>query len=119
MLDTHALKSLGIDDAEGLTYCADDMDFYGEMLAEYVNEHDANETRMQRFFEARDWANYRILMHSVKNTSRMIGASDLSEKAHGLELAAKEGDESALRTAHTPFLADYAALADGLREMIG
>ena len=119
MLDTNQLTTLGVDAADGLAYCADDPEFYEEMLAEYVNEGEANREQMQRFFEDQDWDNYRIRAHSVKNTSRMIGAAALSERAHALELAAKERDAAAIRGLHAPFLADYAALVDAIREMIG
>ena len=119
MMDRNALQALGIDASDGLAYCSDDEEFYEEMLAEYVNEQDADRIRLQQFFEARDWENYRIVAHSVKNTSKMIGAHTVSERAYMLELAAKERDEATLLTAHSPFLADYSALVDGIREMMG
>lgn len=119
MPDTAKLEALGIDAGEGLAYCADDPEFYEEMLAEYVNEGEANRAQLRRFFEAQDWENYRIRAHSLKNTSRMIGAAMLSERVHALELAAKEGNIEAIHAAHDAFLADYAALVDAIRGMIG
>ena len=70
MLDTEKLTSLGIDAEEGLAYCADDPEFFKEMLAEYVAERELNTAELGRFFAAADWTNYRIRIHSVKNTSR-------------------------------------------------
>ena len=119
MPDQPVLEALGIDAAEGLAYCADDPEFYEEMLAEYVKESGMNRACLQQFFEDRDWAGYRIRVHSVKNTSRMIGAAELSEQAYVLEKVAKELDMAAIHAGHAPFLAAYTALTDRLREMLG
>ena len=119
MMDAARLEALGIDAEEGLMYCADDTEFYEEMLAEYAVEGNAKLAELRRFFEARDWANYRIRAHSLKSTSRMIGALGISERAHGLELAAKENDAAAILSAHEPFIADCSALIEGIRGMIG
>ena len=119
MLDLTALEALGLDTEEGLACCADDIEFYEDMLREYIRESETNQEQMQRFFEVRNWADYRIRAHSLKNTSRMIGASAVSEKAYGLELAAKAGDELSILTAHKPFLAEYSSLIDKLRETVG
>ena len=119
MADTVALEALGIDAAEGLAYCADDPAFYDEMLGEYVKESEENLIVLQRDFERQDWTNYRIWVHSLKNTSRMIGAGAVSDRALALETAAKERNIPVILAAHSAFLADYRALAEKLREMIG
>ena len=118
MLDMKAVEALGVDTSAGLACCADDPEFYEEMLAEYVKESKTNVTDLQRFFEARDFDNYRIKAHSVKSTSRMIGASALAETAYGLELAGKERDETKIAAAHEPFLSAYSSFAERLRELV-
>ena len=118
MLDMKELEALGVDTSAGLACCADDPEFYEEMLAEYVKESETNKVDLQRFFEARDLDNYRIKVHSIKSTSSMIGASALAEKAYSLELAGKERDEAKIAEAHEPFLTDYSLFADRLRELI-
>ena len=119
MMELTALKLLGIDAAEGLACCADDMEFYEEMLAEYARESEANQERLQHFFDERDWPNYRIRIHSLKSTSRMIGAEAIAEHAYLLEVASKEQDSEAILKSHASFLADYSSLTDRLKEMIG
>jgi len=119
MLDMNALEALGIDAAEGLAYCADDPEFYEEMLAEYVNESEGNLAGLQQYYDRQDWGNYRIIVHSLKNTSRMIGAADVSDRALLLETAAKEQDTAAILASHSSFLADYRDLTARLRGMIG
>ncbi len=118
MLDRKALEALGVDTSAGLACCADDPEFYEEMLAEYLKESETNKADLQRFFEARDLENYRIKAHSIKSTSRMIGASALAEAAYSLELAGKEGDAAKIAEAHEPFLSEYSSFADRLRKII-
>ena len=119
MPDFEALQALGLHTDEGLACCADDPEFYEEMLAEYARESEANQERLQHFFDERDWPNYRIRIHSLKSTSRMIGAEAIAEHAYLLEMASKEQDSEAILKSHASFLADYSSLADRLKEMIG
>ena len=118
MLDMNALEILGIDTAEGLAYCADDPQFYEEMLVEYANESEGNLAGLQQFYDRQDWGRYRIIVHSVKNTSQMIGLAAVSDRALLLETAAKEQNTAAILAAHSSFLADYRDLTVRLREMI-
>ena len=119
MTDAAALEALGIDPAEGLAYCADDPEFYEEMLAEYLNEGGDGLNGLSQDHEAQNWGGYRIRVHSLKNTSRMIGAAGLSERSFALETAAKEGRLAEMGAEHAAFLAEYRALLDGLRRLLG
>ena len=49
MLNTDALTRLDIDAEEGLAYCADDPDFYEEMLLEYLNESAGRLAELEQF----------------------------------------------------------------------
>ena len=109
------LQALGIDTEEGLIYCAEDPDFYTEMLLEFVAEAQTGIEELERFFAAQSWDRYAIRTHTVKSTSRMIGAQGLSEQARSLETAAKERSVPAILAAHTPFVAAYQALTEGIR----
>ena len=119
MADYAKLQALGIDTEEGLAYCAEDPEFYEEMLGEYGTEGLKDLEELARFFRSEDWKNYGIRAHTVKSTSRMIGAQALSEQARMLEAAAKEGSVDRIREAHAPFLEAYGTLLAGLREALG
>ena len=119
MLDRSALERIGLDTEAGLAYCADDPEFYEEMLEAYAAEGRERAGELRRFFDARAWADYAIRAHSVKSTSRMIGAEALSEKARELESAAKQGNAQAILDGHDAFMAEYEALIGSLRAMIG
>ena len=118
MLDTEALRRIGIDPEEGMAYCADDPEFYEEMLREYLNESSAKAAELRAFYEERVWQRYGICAHSVKSTSRTIGAKALAERAHGAELAGREGDADAIFAGHELFLREYTELADRLRSVL-
>ncbi len=115
MAELEVLGACGLDTEEGLACCADDPEFYEEMLAEYLSEGEDRQAELRAFYAARDWKNYAIRAHSLKSTSRMIGAKALSERARELELAARAEDAAGIAEAHGPFLAQYAALLDALR----
>ena len=115
MLNLDALRALGIDTGEGMACCADDAEFYEEMLGEFVNDSAARSGELAACFAGRDWERYRICIHAAKSTARMIGAEAISEQARKLEHAAAEKDEPALLSAHAGFLRDYADLTEQLR----
>ena len=119
MIDMEVLKGLGLDTEEGLAYCADDPEFYGEMLLEYVKESGERLSGLQRFFEERDWQQYTVCAHSVKSTSRMIGAKELSETARISEMAGKEGNTEELMSRHQHFLEAYKNTAEMIGAAIG
>lgn len=119
MWNAAELQTLGIDTEEGLACCAEDPEFYGEMLEEYAAEARSRAEELRACRETEDWKRYGILAHSVKSTSHMIGALALSEQARELELAAKEGAGESVRLLHGAFLAAYETLAEGIRTALG
>ena len=86
------LEQAGISVGSAMKYFADDEDFYREMLGEYVNGSDRIMQEMRSALSASDTDRYRITVHSLKSTSRTVGADDVSELARELESAAKSGD---------------------------
>ena len=116
MLNIAALTDAGIDTEEGMAYCADDPEFYEEMLMEFVSEAMSHPEEMDRLLSDADWVNYGIHAHTLKSTSRMIGAIAFSERARAMEMAAKAGDGDMIFSNHASFAAEYAALVDTIRK---
>ena len=112
------LKELGLDTEEGLACCADDEEFYEEMLREYVTESEARAETLAAHFTARDWDGYRVAVHAAKSTSRMIGALELSLKARELERAASEKEEAILLSGHEGFLQELREFTAALAEVL-
>ena len=118
MLNTEALHRIGIDTEEGIAYCADDPEFYEDMLREYLQESDGRAADLRRFYALQDWSQYGLCAHTVKSTSKMIGAKAVSELAREMELACRSRDPASVLTGHDRFLREYADLADGLRSVM-
>jgi len=116
MLNMTKLEALGIQTEEGLAYCADDPEFYEEMLMDFVSEAESRADDLQRFFACGDWANYRIAVHSLKNTAKMVGALALSAQALAMEQAAKELHADEIIACHDSLMADVHTLTGGILE---
>lgn len=109
-------KLYGIDVELGMSYCLDDEDCYLEILGEYVKSAKIDD--LCGFFESKDWANYRILIHAVKSTSMTIGAKELSDKALALEIACKDGNEEYILNNHEDCMAMYRNVMKTITEAI-
>ncbi len=118
MTDLDRLEKLGLNTAEGLACCADDPDFYEDMLKEYLSEAPARINALKNALASSDAASYGISAHSLKSTSKMIGAIALSEKARELEAAAKANDVKTVSEAHNAFISDLEALVTALSDLL-
>ncbi len=96
-----------IDRKTGLIYCGQDEEFYKQILSEYLYESKEKSEAMDRCYEEKNWDDYGIYVHSLKSTSKMIGAMELSEIALRLEKAAKSGDADAIEREHDKMRSMY------------
>jgi CheY-like chemotaxis protein len=108
------LAALGIDTRKGMHYCQEDEDFYKQLLLEYVKDADKKGKEASDFCSNKDYANYRIMVHALKSTSKMIGATKLGELAKALEDAAKDEDEEFIRINHETAMTEYKRLVAGI-----
>ena len=112
------LRKSGIDTDAGIKYCVGDKDFYKSLLIQFATESSDKIASMKQYFTLRDWHNYEILVHALKSTSKMIGISDLSEKAKKLEMAAKENEENYILANHETMIRDYGQITGVVREQL-
>ncbi len=117
-LDREELRRIGIDPEEGLAYCAEDPEFYEEMLREYLKESGKRAEELENLFRERSWRRYGVCAHTVKSTSRTVGARALADRAHAAELAGREEDAEAIRAGHALFMKEFTELADRLRAVL-
>ena len=97
----------------GMSYCANDEDFYLEMLKTYCDSSRLDD--IEKFRAESDWPNYRILVHALKSTSLSIGAEGFSEKAKALEFAARDEDADFIAANHDGFIAEYKTLLENIK----
>ncbi len=100
----------------GLSYHGDDVDLYLDILKMLYDSH--NDVKLQGYFEDKDWSNYQILIHSIKGSSKSIGAEQLSYNALMLENAAKTKDYDYILAQHTAFMEDFQELLGNIREHV-
>lgn len=96
----------------GLSYYSGDKDFYLEIIQSFL-ESDCRNT-LEEFFQSSDWTNYQILIHSLKSTSKSIGAEQLSSMARELENALKENNTAYVLTHHGDIMTVYGELLDNI-----
>ena len=114
-----ALHKAGLDTGHGLSFCQNDEDIYREILTEYVKDQAVRSERLNRFYEEKAWDSYMIEVHSLKSTSKTIGATQLSDIAAGLEEAAREKDEALIIKDHWKAEELYEKTAGVIAEYIG
>ena len=118
-------KEVHIDHEKGLTYCGGSEDFLKEIISMYAA--DDKRAEIQKAYDEKDWDGYRILIHTVKSTSRKlrcvppfcetgrIGAMELGDEAQELENAVKELDVDMICKMHESVMASYSAVLDWCR----
>ena len=111
------LREAGIRPETGLRFCGGDETLYLSLLREFATNAEERIPALSKAFAEKDWKNYMIQVHTLKSSAGTIGADELSRTAAGLEKAAKNGDEEAIREAHPRMAALYEALVSVLRSL--
>ncbi|GHT21054.1 hypothetical protein FACS189419_01330 [Planctomycetales bacterium] len=88
--DTVPAKML--DREVGMKYSGDVENNYLESLSMFCQQKDALLQRLKQYRAESDWAAFSIDVHSVKSTSKSIGAVPLSQLAEELEIGSKQSD---------------------------
>lgn len=92
-------------------------EIYEDVVRDYMSTIDEYSQRIEDFFNLGDIHNYRIQVHALKSTSRMVGAEELSELAMELEHACDEPDMNLIKSKTPVLLAHYRELKDQLQEV--
>ena len=113
-----SLRSVGIEPRAGLRYCQNDVGLYRSLLAEYAYGEIEKGNNLQKSFDEKNWHDYSIHVHSLKSSSKMIGATALSTRAAKLESAANSGDVAAIRTEHDSLMEEYEVVTAVIRSVV-
>ena len=109
------LAAIGVDTEKGLYYSQNDREFYNTLLAQYLKESVKKKEIMKDSLASGDLDSYTIQVHSIKSTSKMIGAMVLSENARLLEEASKKGDRAYIDDNHEAMLVMYDRVLNAIR----
>ena len=107
-----------INTKSALAYCKNDMNFYQELLHKFVVDADKKKSEIDHYLKREDYDNYRIVIHALKSTAKMIGADALSELAQELEAAVQNKDIGYVREYHEEMLLEYSRVVDRISETL-
>ena len=113
------LAGAGIETSAGMSNCQQEESLYRSVLQEYALSAAEKHRKLQAFYQEKDWKQYAILIHALKSSSRLIGASGLSQKAADLESAADAGREDLIPEKHLEVMRQYLQTADAIRRCTG
>ncbi|MCR4787785.1 MAG: DegV family EDD domain-containing protein [Lachnospiraceae bacterium] len=106
----------GIDPDEAIKNSGSE-DAFKTVLKIFYDSIPVKSSELEKFFSSEDWSNYTIKIHALKSSARLIGASELADKAQLLEDAGKASDKDYIGENHDPFMKDYLKFKDILREI--
>lgn len=100
----------GIDVMVGMKYSGEDAELYREVLSDYMDTIEEKADLIERAVTDGDLETYIIEVHSLKSTSKSIGAMELSELAKELEENGKNGAWGTIIARTPALLSMYRAL---------
>ena len=106
----------GLDVDQGLSNCGS-VDGYREVLDIYMDSVESKAAEIERYYEKEDYENYTIQVHSLKSTSRVIGAVDISERAWELEQAGDNRDIPVIKEKTEGLINDFRKLGGKLLDI--
>ena len=113
-IDGELMTKAGVDVHAGLAYCGGQRELYDDVLDDLARSCKSRSEELDGYLRAKDWENYRVLIHALKSGSRTVGADKLSAKAKELEDAAKALDENFILANHAAFIRMFADTAEAI-----
>ena len=107
-----------IDVGEGLKNCGS-VDSYFNIIKVYYESAQMTESNLENAYNDENWKDYTSYVHSLKSTSRTIGARSLSELAKKLEDAGNAGDIDTIREYQDELMNLYSIIIHTLSEVPG
>ena len=83
-------KEVLLETAKGMMYCADSWEIYCEIMNTFCEIRMLLVEELSEYLNAKDWKNYTIKMHALKNNARSISANVMGDLCYELELAGKK-----------------------------
>ncbi len=110
------LAASGMDLESAYKFCQGEENLFKDVLGEYVAEAPEKRSRIVDGYEKKNWKNYSVYTHSLKSTSRLIGATELSEIAERMEKASNDKNEEAIAKEHDKMLMLYEKIVSSIKD---
>ena len=107
----------GIDKDTALTYCGSEEDFM-ELAEVYCESGEKYTKTLEEAIEKENMKDYALISHTIKSTSKTLGAMELSDIAFIQEKAAKDKDVELIKGNHEAFITAYREMLDNLTAVI-
>lgn len=108
----NVLTDPNLDTAKGLAFSAGNDEMYRELLKNWANAYMENGYTIQKSAKNGDLNAHRIATHSLKSSSRMVGAVLLGDLAEKAEHAARDGDLAYVQENVNALLEQYGKSVD-------
>ena len=118
-LPIEKLKDIGLDTKAALSFCGGDTSFYMEVLMNYAAAYQNVKAELDRCLKNADWHEFEVKIHTLKSTSKTIGAVELSQIALSLEDAAGKGEADLIRNAYNEFAVKYQKMVRAIKKIMG
>ncbi len=106
-------ESTAVDADSGVKNCGS-VESYISILVSFQSTVAEKADEIQRYFDDRDWENYTIKVHALKSSARIIGATEISERARLLEAAGDARNLSVIEEDTPALLALFRSYTDSL-----
>ncbi len=103
----------GLDTRAGVSRCGSE-DGYLNVLKVFYGSIDGDAINIETAYREENWEDYTTYVHSLKSTSRIIGADELSRMAESLESAGNDRDVEAIREGTGELLSMYRGFSEVL-----
>jgi signal transduction histidine kinase/DNA-binding response OmpR family regulator/HPt (histidine-containing phosphotransfer) domain-containing protein len=107
---------VGVNITKGIKRYDDDIEAYYDVVESYINNTPELMEKLGSHLDANSLADYGIIVHGVKGSSRAICADAVGDLAEELEFGAKAGDEALVREKHPVLVEQISKLLEGLKE---
>jgi len=99
-----AFEIEGLDVKRGITLSGGTVDYYLETLTTFHRDGQERQEKIRKCLDAGDLNLYTTHIHALKSASANIGADQLSDAAHTLEMAGQREDLAFIQSNNDPFL---------------
>ena len=104
-------REAGLNTDAGVEYSCGEEDLYLDLLSDYAKDCEEKCKELDSYLDKEDMKNYSILIHSLKSSSRIIGADVVSALAKDLEDASKKNDMDFVQINHDNFIESFKSLS--------
>lgn len=112
--EEEAFEVEGLNTKEAIEYCGG-KDLFIKLMGDYYRIIDKKKAEIEMYLETGKIREYTIEVHALKNTSRMIGAGELSANFYTLEKLGNEENVEAIKPIHEETMKMFSALKPVLK----